>query len=190
MSINKKIIIISLSFGLILLFLIIFGIFPILKNIKEDSKKLSQGKEELAIIKNKIENSGPIKEIYQKIDPSFQKIDGLFVDPQLPIDLIKFWEKTAAESNISISISNITLQNSEGKESKKDFWDSLKFQMVLDGSFSGFSKFLEKIENSPYLTELQDITIKKITGGEVKNSKQQPSSSNVSVLITLKAFTK
>jgi Tfp pilus assembly protein PilO len=186
MGANKKIIIISLIVATILLLLIIFGFFPIIKNIVENSDKLLQEREDLAQIEKRVKNSEQIKSIYAEIEPSMDKISVFFIDPQMPVDLIKFWEKTANNCGVSINISNITPQTPAEGEQKKGAWMPVSFQMTLDGSFAGFSRFLDKIENSPYLVEVQSVTIKKLSSWEIKDGEQ----SSVSAILTLNAFSK
>ncbi|MCX6760810.1 MAG: hypothetical protein NTZ84_01730, partial [Candidatus Nealsonbacteria bacterium] len=99
-------------------------------------------------------------------------------DSEVPVDFISFLEKTASQSSVSIEISPF----SAGK-SGKDSWPFLNFQVNINGSFPSFLSFLEKIENSPYLIEIQNLNISQ--SAEVKNS-----SGNVNALISFKAFSK
>ena len=49
-----------------------------------------------------------------------------------------------------------------------DVWDFVGFRLGLFGSYSNFMKFFGKLESSPFLIEIQDLTIKKLTESEIK----------------------
>jgi len=151
----KKIIIISIVFGAVSLSLIFLVICPLLKGIKKNSQELILAKKELVSFKTKAEEFEQSKEICGGLKTDLEKIDELFINPDVPIDLIKFWRKTAEDSDLLIDISPVSLKTEETV-----LWDSIGFRLSLIGSFSDFSKFLEKIETAPYLIEIQNLSAK------------------------------
>lgn len=159
----KKIIVFSVIFGLVSLALIIFGVYPLSKGIKKNSEELIVQRKELILAEAGTGKLNRLKEISKKIEPDLEKINGLFIDPEIPIDLIKFFEKTAQDSKLLMDISLAGFKTAEN-----DPWGSLGFQIILAGSFSNFSKFLEKIENGPYLIEIQNLAIKRLTEEEIR----------------------
>ena len=152
---KKKIIISSIIFGIVNLALIYFLIYPLVQGIKRSSQNLVRTKKELTLFQTKVEEVEQAKENYEKLKSNLDKIDKLFIDPEIPIDLIKFWEKTADDSGLSIDISPVSL-----KPVAADSWSSIGFSLILTGFFPDFLKFLEKIETSFYLLEVQGLTVK------------------------------
>ncbi len=173
---NKKILIASIIFGLIALFLICFVVFPLLKGIKEDSEEIVALKKDLILFQNKINNFEKAIESYANMESSIERIEGLFIDPKIPIDLIEFWEKIARDSGISIEIFPVSLRSSE-----TDPWNSIGFQLTLTGFPPNFLGFLEKIETSPHLIEIQNLNVKK--------TEIEASENNVNVILIAKIYT-
>lgn len=177
MNSKKEIILISIGFGILVLLLIVFLAYPFLKDIQETSGELILLKEKLFLAESELEKSEQFKQSYQELESDLNKIQQLFVIPEVPIDLIEFWEKTAAGAELSIdieptSLSAVALENEP--------WSSLVFRLNLTGSFPNFLKFLQKIERGPYLTEVQDINVKKLIEREIGSV----------VNLTIKVFTK
>ena len=173
---NKKILIASIIFGLIALLLICFVVFPLLKGIKEDSEEIIALKKDLILFQNKINNFEKAIESYANMESSIERIEGLFIDPKIPIGLIEFWEKIARDSGISIEISPVSLRSSE-----TDPWNSIGFQLTLTGFSPNFLEFLEKIETSPHLIEIQNLNVKK--------TEIEASENNVNVILIAKIYT-
>jgi Tfp pilus assembly protein PilO len=105
-----------------------------------------------------------------------RQMDSLFIDPEVPIDFINFLEKTGQQSFVGLDIAPFSVGQSE-----KEFWPFLNFQLTVTGPFPSFLNFLEKIENSPYLIEIQSITI-----SQASESKQSPGT--VKSLLNFKVF--
>lgn len=155
----KKIIVISIIFGIVVIILLCFVIYPLLSGVKKNSQELILAKKELVSFKTETEEFEQSKEVYRSLKTDLEKIDQLFINPDVPIDLIKFWRETAKDSGLLIDISPTSLGAEETV-----LWDSIGFRLDLIGSFSNFLKFLEKIETAPYLIEIQNLS--------AKNSKQ------------------
>lgn len=175
MNSKKQIIIISIVSGIILLILIFLFLFPLLKQVKNSSSEFVEVKKKIALFESRIDGIDRLKTTYDDIKEDLEKTDRLLIDSDVPIELIKFLEGTAAESNLSIRISP-----SSPKKSDNDRWDFIGFRLSLEGSFNGFMRFLEKIETAPYLIEVQDLSIKKSVSV----------SDNVSAILIMKVFVK
>lgn len=155
----KKIIVISIIFGIIVIILLFFVIYPLLSGVKKNSQEFILAKKELISFKAETEEFEQSKKAYGSLKADLEKIDELFINPDVPIDLIKFWRETAKDSSLSIDIFPTSLGASETA-----LWDSIGFRLSLIGSFSNFLKFVEKIETASYLIEIQNLS--------AKNSKQ------------------
>jgi hypothetical protein len=140
-------------FGL-LIFLVIL---PMAKGIAKNAADYMIAKEETASLDTEIKNSGTLKEQYQAELPDLEKIESLFIDFEIPIDFIRFLEKLATDSKVVTTISP-----SENLRKEPGEWSSLSFHLSVEGSFLNFSRFLEKLENAPYLIEVQNLDMQPI----------------------------
>lgn len=182
----KKIIIISIPLSIVLVCMIIFLIYPTVRDISKSSKDLFDLKKESYLYKDGADRMGSLKESRAKIESIENKVDNLFVDAKIPINLIEFWEKTAKGANILIDISPISL-----KTSGENSWNPVGFQIIATGSYSNFMKFLVKLENSPYLTSIDNLTLKNLNENEVaaENSKKI-TISDVRGILDIRVFSK
>lgn len=168
MSSKKKIYFWFIIFGVISLFFFVFVIPKFLKEIRKNSGDLISSKSELASLREETKNFSQLAKIYQNYQSNLTKINGFFIDPEVPIEFIKFLEKNAILSQQKIEISLASTRKTD-----TDPWPSLFFQISTYGSFSNFLKFLGKLENSPYLIEILDLNTKKLTEGELQSTKFQ-----------------
>jgi len=183
---KKKIIIISIIFGIVAALLVSAVGIPSFMAVKKNLAELIGVKKELALSNGGAKMSQQLRNRYKKIETNLDKIDKLFIDPQAPIGLIEFWEKTAADCGLSIAISPASLQAKKG-----DSWRSIGFQIDLIGSFPDFSKFLEKTESSFYLIKIQSLIIDKLEknkNNKEKGPKIRPGDIKANLLV--KVFTK
>jgi len=180
---KKNIIIILAISGAMISILIIFGVFPLLKQIKENSGKIISIREEINLSDKHIKRFQEYKDNYNKLGLDLEKMDNLFVDPDIPVDLIEFWEEMAKNTELSIEISPFVPRKYE-----TDVWNFIGFKIILTGSFSNFSKFLEKMETSPYLIEIQNLEMKELTARNLDYNEM--SAKNVRADLSIKIFTK
>jgi len=170
----KQIILISVGFGIILLLIVAFVICPLFEGIGTASSDFILAKKELSLSESELEKSEQFKGAYAKLETDLNKISQLFANPEVPIDLIEFWEKLAGQSQLSIDIAPVSLA-----AKKEDVWGFLGFRINLEGSFQDFLKFLQKTESGPYLSEVQNLSVKKL----------EVSANSVSASLIIKAFT-
>lgn len=184
MSSEQKIIIISSVFILSVLLLVFFAIYPLFREIEKNSEKFFENKKKEILIEEKIKDLNSFKGICQKIEEDLKKVDQLFVDQKVPIGFIEFLEKTAENSNVLIDISP-----SPGTTRKGDLWPSLDFKITVSGSFPNCAKFLEKVETAPYLIEVQNLNLRRLTEKELESQKlKQFSTKNVTGILSIKTF--
>lgn len=175
-----------LGFGISVLLLAVFLIFPLLNNIKKGADELVSVKKDLVLLKDKTSGLEEIKKTYEDWGIDFNKIEELFVDPEIPVDLMEFLEKTAINSGNSINISPVSLRT-DGT----DLWDSIAFQLDVTGPCFGFLKFLQKIESCLYLIEIKELNIKKLSEQELKLERYEKYSlGDVGANLVIKVFTK
>jgi hypothetical protein len=157
----------------IFLGLVFFVIFPLTKEIRESSQQLLLEEEARQVFSEEKENLQNFEKVYQEIEHDLEMMDDLFVNAKVPIEFINFLEEVALNSGVSIEISSVASEGAKGS-----LWPSLIFQLQASASFSGLSRFIERLENSIYLIEIRDLHIKKLGEG------------NVGASFSLKVFTK
>ena len=186
MTIKNKINLSLIFFLILAIFLLAFLIYPLLKDIKNNSKEMISQKKEVLSLENKIKDIEEFRKNYAKIRPNLEKIETLFTNSEAPIDFISFLEKTSQDCRVSIQIvpAAITRVSEEP-------WPSLSFSITLTGSFPNFLRFLEKLESGPYLTEIQNLSIKRLQDTELKSKEfESLSLGDIQASFLIKVFTK
>ncbi len=175
---KKRIYLTLIIFSCLIILIIVFFIFPFLSRIKNNSQELALQKEKMINLEAKINNLGKFRDLGTDLEQFLKEIDNLFVDAEVPVDFINFLEKTSEKCGLSIEILPIS-----DKEAK-NFWPCINFKIISIGSFPDFLMFLEKLENNPYLLEIQNITISRLA------EKEDISSKNIRADFSLKVFVK
>jgi len=164
MTTTKKINLSIIIFVVLISLLISFVIYPSLKEIKKNSKELIYQKENLSNLESKIANLEKFKVLYKSLEEILDKIDNLFIDPEVPMDFISFLEENSKDCQLTTEISFLP-----AKRTETDPWPFLLFKITSIGSFSNFLKFLEKLENSKYLIEIQNLSINQTKKSETSS---------------------
>ncbi len=154
MNAKKKILTVSIVLGTAFLLLFLFLIRPLLGQVKESFVEYKNVKQELLQLENRSMAFKNIERNYNKsLRKYIERIDSYFIDSEMPVDFIKFLEKTALSSNVLIEVSPLS--------SKKDAKDSMNFRIKVKGNnFKNLFSFLERIERSSYLLEVQGLNIR------------------------------
>ncbi len=173
-----------LIFIILAICLIVFLIYPLFIKIRESSKEIFSQKSALISLENKIKDLRKFQTRWQEIKPNLEKIDKLFINPKVPVEFINFLETTAENYEIPVKISLVPSKKIEG-----DLWPSISFQISSTTSFSKISRFLDKLESSPYLIEIQNLNVRKLTGKELK-PEEETSLGSVEVNFLIKVYTK
>lgn len=186
MNYKSKINIYIVLISFLTLALVVFLIHPVILDIQKKSQNLMSQKESLLAIDIKMNNLKNFKASLSDINVSSAKVDQLFINDKAPVNFVRFLEKSAMEANIVMEIS----ANQTSQSLKKTTWPMLSFQIKTFSSFPNFLEFLEKIEFSPYLIEIQSLNIKYITAGELgEQGLEMFSSKDVSVNLIIRVFT-
>ncbi|MCX6764662.1 MAG: hypothetical protein NTU58_03070 [Candidatus Nealsonbacteria bacterium] len=166
---------------------IIFLIIPLIKEIEKNSRDLIIVKADRKFFSEERSNIEKFENIFKEIQPNIEKTNIFFVSSEVPIDFINFLEKLASDSDIFLKIypSGVSLV----EKSNKSLWPFLNFNLEASGSFYNFSKFIEKLENSSYLIQVQDLNIRKVKT-EISSSSDEGLSNEISASFFLKVFAK
>jgi len=186
MTPKRKINIFLIIFGLLTVFLVIFVIYPLFSGIKISSQDLLSQRKTLISFEAKLESFERFKNLYPQIQPDVEKISTLLVSAEVPVEFITFLENTARDCQVSLDIGSAA----QG-ESKEDPWPFLALKMSSVSSFPNFLKFLDKLEASPYLIEVQNLNISKVTQtGLLTEEGKAFSTGDVQATLSIKVFTK
>lgn len=171
---NKNYIILSI-FVLVSLALVVFFVYPLLREIEKNSSDLVSAKDSIIALKAQANEVESFKKNYEGYKPSLDKMDRLFIDPKNPVDFIEFIENTAYNSGVT---SQISIAPSSADEQQY-----VALQLSSEGSFSDILNFVKNIEKGPYLIEIENLTIQ----GRQTTTKD-PKTSDAT--FTIKAFIK
>ncbi len=141
-------------FGTVLTIIILGAVTFIFREIQKSSEELISQKKELILFEQKEESLENLKEKYKVHRQNLEKINNFFVDPALPIEFIKFLEKSALDSQATIEVS-LAKEIAEPEP-------ALSFNASLSCSFSNLLKFIDKLENGPYFIEITNLNIRKL----------------------------
>lgn len=160
---SKKKILISIIVALV--FFAVFSFlcpYQVFKNIEEFSSQLLSVEAELVSIGEKNNELYNWERELPDLKPDLEKIEELFINLEMPVEFLRFLENLARDNNLSIRVS--LLRAGENKDSNAAI---LQFKVLVDGSFSNCAKFLEKLENAPYLIAVENLIITRVLkGGE------------------------
>lgn len=145
--------------GIVSVGFIILVILPLVNDIKEQSELFVSQREDLAVLRGKIEDIRQFLKVSEVNQDNLDKIDALFINPQVPTDIIKFvgfLREAAEDLGENIIISGPAIR---GKV-KTDFWPSADFSVSnLTGYSQDLSECLGKLEAAPFLVEIQQLNI-------------------------------
>ncbi|HDL75139.1 MAG TPA: hypothetical protein ENH06_02060 [bacterium] len=164
---------------LIFIIFIVFLINPLFKKINENSKIYVSQENIFVNLEKKAKNINNFQSYYKKYKKEIEKIDLLFINSNEPIEFIKFLETEAQASNIHLEMSPSSL-----RKLKNEPWSFLSFQLILKGSFSNISMFLEKLESAPYLIKIENFTLKK--SSQIKKEETK----NLTATLLIKVYSK
>ena len=159
MDFNKKIYISLCLFTAAALVFAFFVIHPLLTQIRENSSNFVLQKNSFAELQEREANFKKLKNFYQTYEQDLKRIDALFINSSDPVEFtafMEFLENDAKDCGLSIEILSLPV-----KKAESDAWNFNNYQLSLEGSFSNVLKFLEKLENAPYLIEISNLNTKK-----------------------------
>lgn len=185
MNQTKKNYIILASFLAVSSIVLIFIIYPFFKGIKQYSQDLFFTRKDLAVLENKAQKSLTSKQELLALRPDLEKIQKLFISPEIPIEFLQFLEQAAEQSNVLMNISF-----SSQSQEEITFFPFLNIQLSVSGVCSDCLRFLEKLETGPYLIEIHRFTAREFTKKQLKTEKYQNLYAGNSIFdLSIKVFT-
>ncbi|KPJ73655.1 hypothetical protein AMJ48_00390 [Parcubacteria bacterium DG_74_1] len=191
MLLKRKIYIAATVLLALIILLTVFIISPFFLEIKRNSYNFPLKKQNLAVLEKELENLQEFKKTWPEISPNLEKINRLFIDdPRMPIDFISFLEETAEDAGFYRDKS-FEKSFSDPVKNEGDPWPCVPFNLSLIGSFSSVSNFLEKLESGPYLIEIQNLSITRLTDVNLRTSEfKQFSLDDTKAVISIKVYSK
>ena len=157
MTAKRKIYVTTICFLVIFVLAVIFGILPLMTEIKKSSENLVFQRRVLDLFQQQLMNLEDFQENYSFYQSTLERIEKSFVVPEAPIDFIEFLEREAQKAGLEFEIYPLALPLAE-----TDLWKSSGLRVMTAGPFSSCSRFLERLEQSPYLLEIFQLNIERI----------------------------
>ena len=183
---KRKIFFILISIILIVFSLMLLLVISLIKDIQRNSQQFLLEKKALTSMEREFQEFEDFERNSAFYQSNLEKLDKLFLNPEVPIDFIQFLEEESNNIGLLIKISPSIITSRES-----DPWESIGFQILLTGSFPNCLKFLEKLQVSPWLLEVQMTEVKRITEKEFQLERLKDFSlGDVFFSIILKVYTK
>ncbi|MFH1643053.1 MAG: hypothetical protein ABH967_00200 [Patescibacteria group bacterium] len=165
----------------------VFLIRPTVLDIQIKSEEMIAQKKSFLSSEIRMKNLQSFKKSLLDINVASEKANNLLINEKAPVEFVRFLEKSAIRTNIVMSISAAQ----PSKSTKKNTWSSISFQIETFSTFPNFLKFLERIEFSPYLIEINNLNVRHIAEGELSAEEIETFSvKDVKGQFTMRVFTK
>jgi hypothetical protein len=183
----KEKIYLSLSIFLLSVFLLIFFIFSLFQGIKKQSQNLLTLRQKMVEKEAELKNIQNLKSTEKEINPALEKVEKIFFNEEAPIDFINFLERISQDCQISIEKISPILPQKKATSTLSE----VDFQIAGFSTFKNAVCFLEKLEFGPYLIQISNLNLSKLTEEELKAKNFQGFSLNdVKLNIVFRVYTK
>ncbi len=138
-------------FYTVFLGLLIFGVLYLFSLTNKVLTKVNEEKAKLASLKNELSQL----EDFKNKKESASKIEKVFVKKDAPVEFINFLEEGAKKFKLDLQISIL-----EDFGKKENSYYVLTFALTLKGQFPNLAAFIEYIELSPFLVQIESAIFK------------------------------
>ncbi len=183
---KRKIFFISITLILIAFSLMLLLVISLTKDIKKNSQEFVLEKKALTLLERQFQEFENFEKNSAFYQSNLEKLDRLFLNPEVPVDFIQFLEEETGNLGLLIKIFPSIITSRE-----TDPWESIGFQILLTGSFPNCLKFLEKLQASPWLLGVQRTEVQRISEKELQSEGLKDFSlGDIFFSIILKVYTK
>lgn len=170
---NQKIMIAAALYGVLIVAVSGIVVYPLFQGVVNDHKEIVTHKRDILQLREDIDSSREF-EMFQGVHArEFDSIESLFVESASPIAFFRFLDQTATPLGLEIEKSTGSVQQVQA-----DRWSSFEIRLTGVELYQNFMNFLQKLENAPYLLEIQSLTFSAAEEGKVEFS------------LSIKAFTR
>ncbi|RLC40360.1 MAG: hypothetical protein DRH33_00110 [Candidatus Nealsonbacteria bacterium] len=155
---KKKLYLTVFFFTLLFGILLRMGVFPVITEIERSTELLKFQKKALGRFESRVESFKTFQKDFPLYQPTLDKLEDLFVAEDAPIRFLEFLEKEARDFDLSIKISPFKIS-----QKKEDPWEVVGFSVVFWGKFQDCLRFLERVEKGPFLVEISQLSVEKIS---------------------------
>ncbi len=142
------------------------GLFVLVFDLREIAAKIAEKKDIADEYRHRITVAQEFTRFVQDEKEKFAAAAALFADSGMPLGLIGSLEVAAKTAGVEIEFLPLSAQ---GKEAG---WPFMKIEAKLVGGSLEVWRFIEMMENSPYLTEVESVSVvlqRDLPGQAVKN---------------------
>jgi len=154
MKTQNKIYSTSAFFVVTVTLLIVFLIYPTFRDFREKSREILYNKEKTVFLHMQKQELDNFEQNFKNYQANLNKIEKLFIDPKNPVDFIRFLEQTSYSLNLDVDINLVKDITKEQTNTQLSY-----FQIYSKGDFNDILEFFEKIENGPYLLQINKLTL-------------------------------
>jgi hypothetical protein len=134
-------------------------IAPALSGITANSEDFLNQKKELVTIKTEMASFKDFDTSYQEYNSQIEKmekmvIDNVLIEKTLALDLIEWLEKKADQENVTIRVVPVKVEPTASQ-----LFNIATFRLSVVGDFSDCLNFISKVENSHWLSEIENTVI-------------------------------
>jgi len=144
----------TISFGLLLIALVVLIIIPSLVEIKIINKQVLEERIRLEKLYTKGQLQKNVKIAYEKIKDNLPFLDEAILKESQELQYITAIEHIATEENLEMEI-NI----GESKKIAEQRFSSLRFSFVINGEWPSVIKWIEKVEELNLYTNIKEVSI-------------------------------
>ena len=180
MKAKQKIIIACVSFAMCSAIFLGVLVYPVFRGVLKDHESVLAHARELLQLKEDAKNSREFDILSTQYANEFSRLQELFVDSKTPIAFFRFLDETSSSLGIPIEKAPGLEQQRE-----KDPWPSFEVRVAGRGLYPNVIAFLQKIENAPYVVEVQTLTLL-----GTKGLLAEENTGEVDFSFSLKVFTK
>lgn len=183
-TINRKRYILMAVVTILISILCIFITTRLLSEIERLSEEVISSRNTLFLLENSETELKRIQSIYDQYKSDIERINTAFFNISVPVELVSFLEETASSSNVSLNIDSIT------KGASKNATTTMNDIIVRASGtapFGNIMKLLVRLENSPFLLDILDLTVRQ---NLKKDTEKSGNVNQVTIHFSFRVFTK
>jgi hypothetical protein len=183
-NISNKPLTLAAMFAAAVAAMIIFAVVPLIADIKSAGSQISGQIAEAADYDRRIVNARGFTLFNKRESRDMEKIAGVFADGRMPLELINSLENAAKSSGVEYEFLPAAAQN------PKNSWPAIKIEVSVSGAVPAILQFIERLENSPYLIEIESAAIRAAVEPAARQNLPRISSDAAEARILLKIYAK